>query len=231
MPLSPRILRWQAMQYVCKTVAQTPATQELLACTAHSRSVVRRRAQGLDRQRDAQCCTVASRRAWAEADRSLRSSFAQGIPKYPPGIVRAGAGGSRAPISTPRLALRMNSGPPRPAAHKNQCRYLDTDRLRPVGLVLAAACCRGLAAFPPRDFPAAAPCRRRSLQVRPAAECFVRSPSVRFCGGGPSCARRLDDHTGLRRCRCGCAEQKNGAIQQIPHGGPSYQQALTVVAA
>ena len=34
----------------------------------------------------------------------------------------------------------------------------------------------------------------------------------------------LDDHTGLRRCQNGGTEQKSGAIQQIPRGGPSDQQ-------
>jgi hypothetical protein len=34
----------------------------------------------------------------------------------------------------------------------------------------------------------------------------------------------LDDHTGLRRCQNSCAEQKIGAIQQIPRGGLNDQQ-------
>ena len=40
LPLSLRILRWQAMQDACKTVQETPAAQARLACTAHSISVI-----------------------------------------------------------------------------------------------------------------------------------------------------------------------------------------------
>jgi hypothetical protein len=60
-------------------------------------------------------------------------------------------------------------------------------------------------------------------------------PSGNRTGGSPTRGDEskmpLDDHTGLQRCHYGCPEQKIGAIQQIPHGGPSDQQAVTAVAA
>jgi hypothetical protein len=56
LPLSPRILRWQAMQDACKTVQEAAAAQPRLACTAHSVSVIRGPPRGFDKlSLDRQC--------------------------------------------------------------------------------------------------------------------------------------------------------------------------------